>query len=375
MENQAFIPQKVLVIFIFDEPEVIPGQNWIMQLRAIERGAVPPTCDEELINSDKNKNQRFTHVNDGTSDQIRGFFLTRKNENFLSMKRKVLSSISHSERGRRWWRRHQNAPIPLYANVGSRILQLIPKIKKIKKVKEVQQTDELDDDNQSQMDNDSQLQSMISDIDSQLSEQSEQTIQSFFQESLQRKSNSGLISEGLPETPEIGLSGESIDPHEASLRAQKALEMIPELEEPDLSDLESTSFDCSTDDSGEEKLDKEEISVQKKENKKEKKKNRTIRKKKHFDNGPNALDVNQRRTVRMQPEDFPVWVGFINQPADILLDINKCNSTIQQQQDNPIDAVGTELYPMFAPHAEMYALPPPPQLKSCLLKLDTSAGQ
>ncbi|KAA6390274.1 MAG: hypothetical protein EZS28_014197 [Streblomastix strix] len=362
MENQAFIPQKVLVDFIFDEPEVIPGQNWVTQLRAIERGAVPPTCDEELINSGKNNNQRFTHINDGTSDQMRGFFLTRENENFLSMKRRILSSISHSERGRRWWRRHQSAPIPLYANAGPRILQLVPKIKKPEKAKKVQKPGEQADDKQSQMDKDSQLQSRITDIESQVSEQSEQTIQTFFKESLQRKSSSGLISEGLPETPEIGLSGESIDPHEAQLRAQKALEMIPEPDEPELSDLESTSFDCALDDTGEEKLNIEEIPVQKEENKKEKKKNRTIRKKKHFDNGPNAIDASQRRTVRMQPEDFPVWVGFIKKPADILLDINQCNSPIQQPQHNPIDAVGTELYPMFAPHAEMYALPPPPQL-------------
>ncbi|KAA6370114.1 MAG: hypothetical protein EZS28_034358 [Streblomastix strix] len=175
MENQAFVPQKVLV-FIFDEPEVIPGQNWVTQLRAIERGAVPPTCDEELINSDKNNNQRFAHVNDGTSDQMRGFFLTRENENFLSMKRRILSSISHSERGRRWWRRHQNAPIPLYANAGPRILQLVPKIKKPEKAKKVQKPGELADDKQSQMDKDSQLQSRITDIESQVSEQSEQSI-------------------------------------------------------------------------------------------------------------------------------------------------------------------------------------------------------
>ncbi|KAA6392644.1 MAG: hypothetical protein EZS28_011829 [Streblomastix strix] len=397
-QNQKkFEAQKILVIFIFDEPDAIPGQDWVMQLRAIERGSVPPVFDQDILQL-KEKQVRNLHFNTQSKENLRGFFLIRENESFLDFKRRILRAVKHSERGRRWWRRHMNAPVPLYANADQHILQLIPTIKVNKsKEKKDRNQNQATDDNQSLKDTQTviQIDQNSSQLQSDQSSSTQSTSQ-FTNETISTRQS--VASEVVREVGEIGFEYISIDSKDIQHRADKTLEMIPAQEEPDISDLESTSYLSDTEEENQynqtikdnlnenQKLKnkgKDKIERKKKKQKesnqqdhnqndklykevtKDKNKVQTLQKKdKKIDYTQGGYDSYQRRTVRMQPEDFPVWVGFLKKPNIDLFNLEKHSDNIFPKTDRDFDAVGTELYPMFAPHAEMFALPPPPQLRN-----------
>ncbi|KAA6385660.1 MAG: hypothetical protein EZS28_018813 [Streblomastix strix] len=160
----------------------------------------------------------------------------------------------------------------------------------------------------------------------------------------------------------MNLIGAKLDKQQAQERAQNIRDMIPASEEPDLSDLESTS---EYNDIDEQEYMNENISSKEKQKEKQKqikhKKDKTKEQintqfyyhKKQFGTGPNGFDSEQRRTVRMQAEDFPVWVGLLKQPDPMMFDLEKHTDDASKRNKQQIDAVGTEMYPMFAPHAEI----------------------
>ncbi|KAA6386499.1 MAG: hypothetical protein EZS28_017974 [Streblomastix strix] len=322
-----------------------------MQLRAIERGSVPPVFDYNLLPNKKQTNKGIQPISNLPNELLRGFFQTQQNESILDLKRRILSSINHSERCRRWWRRHMNVPVPLYSINGRNILHLIPNVqtKKYEQAQKIQDGNEISDDQQSQIEINSQgQQKQMSFIDFSTQASGFTNLSSFFKGLSPNEKLIGQMSEGLPEIPLMNLIGAKLDKQQAQERAQNIRDMIPASEEPDLSDLESTS---EYNDIDEQEYMNENIS--RKEKQKEKQKQIKHKKdkikeqintqfqfhKKQFGNEPNGFDSEQRRTVRMQAEDFPVWVGLLKQPDPMMFDLDRHTADTSNRTEQQINAV------------------------------------
>ncbi|KAA6403486.1 MAG: hypothetical protein EZS28_000984 [Streblomastix strix] len=158
---------------------------------------------------------------------------------------------------------------------------------------------------------------------------------------------------------------------EFEVKMNEIEDMIPKAEEPDLSDLESTSYDQSDYD--------EEISIEKEEernkisksNKKKKKRGYKKLKKQIQYNYEFNPKENQRRTPRIQPEDFICYSCLIKPPEGELSGTNIRSQSIQQLRPIPKpihpycqkqSIVDTELFPDFSPFAATFELPPPPEI-------------
>jgi hypothetical protein len=102
--------------FAFDDAENILGYqqdgNLLQIYRTIELASRLPAydyslreCQEYLKNSQPLSENHF----------LRGYFHVKENEKGYSFVYRVLQSLQHDPQSRRWWRRHNNEPVHLFA--------------------------------------------------------------------------------------------------------------------------------------------------------------------------------------------------------------------------------------------------------------------
>ncbi|KAA6402804.1 MAG: hypothetical protein EZS28_001672 [Streblomastix strix] len=335
------------VIFVFEEVEsFMAGASWTEIVRAIERSTVPPVFDHDAFGLFDKLGDNTSQTHDSPQNMLfRGFFAIKSTETILDLKIRVLHEIRNSSKARRWWRRHMGTTIPLYAKPTPLKASFgdsdINKYHSQKYLKGKHWTE---------------------------ANQSKQSLQSIDISTNNLQSLKKIISHMA-----IADAGK-INPNQQfenfSVKMNEIEDMIPRPEEPDLSDLESTSYISSDYDEEINNLSKnrenEEINsnnIQKRGYKK---------KKKDIDHNYYQDHTEpQRRTVRIQPEDFVCYACRIKPPEGELQGTNIRSASIQQLKPTPKpispyckkqSVVGTELFPAFSPYAATYELPPPPEI-------------
>ncbi|KAA6379063.1 MAG: hypothetical protein EZS28_025409 [Streblomastix strix] len=268
------------VAFVFEEVEAFTasGTQWTEIVRAIDRSTVPPVYDlkaaaylNKIPIEESNRFQGLPH-----SLLYRGFFSVRSNETILDLKKRVLKEIRHSSKARRWWRRHMGNPIPLYSRSTPQqtIINEQGNEELILKGHEDQNIGSAD---------------AIQDYTYEISDNSTNNLQSFGKK----------ISNIILQPPRTNMQQQSLLNFEVKMNEIE--DMIPRPEEPDLSDLESTSYIYS-DYQEEVNETPHQIAKKKKKKRRFKRRNKTITNNNYYN--PTLHD---RRTPRIQPEDFTCY--------------------------------------------------------------------
>ncbi|KAA6385698.1 MAG: hypothetical protein EZS28_018774 [Streblomastix strix] len=309
------------VLFAFEDVETFHADaEWTDVIRTIERSTIPPIFDNEAASK----------LKEPLSIHLRGFFAIKSNEQILDLKRRIIHEIRHSSKARRWWRRHMGNPIPLYA-------QSAPQ-----KIKHVA--------------NDRNRQIAI--LDQEIVDNTANDLQQ-----LEYK-----LSKLYRMT-----SAKDATQHQFQkfpLKKNEIENMIPQPQEPDISDLESTSY-CSSDYNEEINIENENAEMNQQQSIKIKKRRYNKKDKQIQYNNEYKPETCNRRTPRIQPEDFVCYSCLIKPPQNELSGTNIRSQSISQlrpvtEPSYPYkerkSVVQTELFPAFSPFAATYELPPPPEI-------------
>ncbi|KAA6371576.1 MAG: hypothetical protein EZS28_032896, partial [Streblomastix strix] len=264
-------------------------------------------------------------------------------------------------KARRWWRRHMGNPIPLYAKSTPQKISIGENLQDKK-------TDSSGTGPQKQDEENSITTNFVPQNSQYLTKQGQGT-QGISDSQTNNLQTLGKIISNMTVSP-AGKSAPQQKFKEFEVKMNEIEDMIPKAEEPDLSDLESTSYDQSDYD---EELNIGNEEERNKISKSNKKKKRGYKKKKkqiqyNYEFNPN---INSRRTPRIQPEDFICYSCLIKPPDGELSGANIRSLSIQQHRPipkpispyvNKQSIVQTELFPAFSPFAATYELPPPHKL-------------
>ncbi|KAA6403462.1 MAG: hypothetical protein EZS28_001016 [Streblomastix strix] len=314
------------VAFVFDDVETfLGGADWQEIIQSLERSTIPPIFDHKAISDICHIPQAQLHLLDQLRYimTFRGYFGIYDNETILQFKQRVIHQIKNSSKARRWWRRHQGNVIPLYSQVCSDIVIS-------------------EEEGEIYQQNDAKVEQ----------QQGINEKQKEFEPNLEISSIKKDTEQQTNET----LSFNKNDITETQL-----------IEEPDLSDLESTSYDSSEYEEDQQQ-DNKPTTTQIKQ--------KLVRKKKKNNNS--TFNSDNRRTPRIQAEDFQCYACRITRPKNELELIDNNNKNKQSnsfgkqlQPQFPYNekksVSGTNLFNYFSPFASTYELPPQPSVSAQLI--------